>query len=136
VWDHEHAHEHPHGHEHGHEHGHAHPHVHPKAAVEWEQAPASWKSLTPWLLFVIFVLGPCEPLIPLFFASAVAGDWGNVTLVVAGYGGATLLAMHGLVALFWVGLRRVDLGPLERWTHALAGGVLALAGAAMVFLGF
>ena len=85
---------------------------------------------------MIFVLGPCEPLIPLFFASAVAGDWANVALVVLGYGGATLLAMHGLVALFWVGLRGVHLGLLERWTHAMAGGVLALAGAAMVFLGF
>lgn len=95
----------------------------------------SWKSLTPWLLFLVFVLGPCEPLIPLFFASALSGAWHEVLAVVVGYGAATLAAMHGLVAVFWLGLRRIDLGPLERWTHAAAGAVVALAGAAMVFLG-
>ena len=56
-----HTHEHVHAdgtlhrHEHGHEDAHLHPHVDPARA----------KSITPWALFVIFVLGPCEPLIPL-----------------------------------------------------------------------
>jgi len=97
--------------------------------------PRRWKSLTPWLLFLVFVLGPCEPLIPLFFASALSGAWHEVLLVVVGYSAATLAAMHGLVSAFWFGLHRLDLGPFERWTHAAAGAVIALAGAAMVFLG-
>lgn len=161
---HGHAHLHPdgtvhaHGHAHAHEghpsiHAHAHDgrHVHADGTTHADHAaadhggagggapaaaaPRSWKSLTPWLLFLIFVLGPCEPLIPLFFASALAGAWHEVALVVLGYGLATLAAMHALVAAFWFGLRKVDLGPLERWTHAAAGAVIALAGAAMVFLG-
>lgn len=134
-----HAHTHEAGHDHGdgaeHDHGdgvvHAHAGEHDHAA----EAPQSWKSLTPWLLFLVFVLGPCEPLIPLFFASALSGAWHEVVLVVLGYGAATLAAMHVLVTVFWFGLRKVDLGPLERWTHAAAGAVIALAGAAMVFLG-
>ncbi|MDI7267509.1 MAG: sulfite exporter TauE/SafE family protein [Myxococcota bacterium] len=132
--------------EHGHQHGVGHPSVHDHGhgqdeavrqagAVDPEHAPASWKSLTPWLLFLVFVLGPCEPLIPLFFASALAGSWHEVVLVVLGYGLATLFAMHVLVALFWFGLRQVHLGPLERWMHAIAGGVILLAGIGMVFLG-
>jgi ABC-type nickel/cobalt efflux system permease component RcnA len=28
------------------------------------------KSLTPWILFVVFILGPCEPLIPLLMFPA------------------------------------------------------------------
>ncbi|MBN1772148.1 MAG: hypothetical protein JXB32_12850 [Deltaproteobacteria bacterium] len=125
---HAHGADHPHGTDHGHDAG---------AASDQPAAagPRPWKSLTPWLLFLVFVLGPCEPLIPLFFASALAGAWHEVALVVLGYAAATLAAMHALVALFWLGLRRIDLGPLERWTHAAAGGVIALAGAAMVFLG-
>ena len=107
----------------------------PVSAAGGGEGPRPWKSLTPWLLFLVFVLGPCEPLIPLFFASALAGAWHEVALVVLGYAVATLAAMHALVALFWFGLRKVDLGPFERWTHAAAGGVIALAGAAMVFLG-
>jgi hypothetical protein len=96
---------------------------------------ATWKTLTPWLLVIVFVLGPCEPLIPLFFASGLEGGWQNVALACGGYAAATLLTMHAMVTLFWLGLSKVDLGPLERWTHVMAGGVIALAGAGMVFFG-
>jgi hypothetical protein len=140
--DHGHYHVHPDGAVHRHPHDHAaapvHPpvHEHPHAAAT-PTAPEAvpWRALTPWLLFLIFVLGPCEPLVPLFFASAVAGSWGQVALVVAGYGLATLAAMHLLVAAFWFGLRSLRLGPVERWSHAVAGGVVAMSGVAMVFLG-
>jgi ABC-type nickel/cobalt efflux system permease component RcnA len=107
-------------------------HLHQRGRGE---QPVPWKSLTPWILFIVFVLGPCEPLIPLFFASALGGKWDEVLLVVVGYGGATILTMHLLVGLCWFGLGRVDLGSLERWAHALAGAVILLAGGAMVFLG-
>jgi hypothetical protein len=132
-------------HEHGHGHEpvalhngvHGHPHArNEKAADEISHgAPASWKSLTPWVLFVIFVLGPCEPLIPLFFASAVAGDWREVAVVSLGYGLATLAAMHAIVTSLWFGLKRIPLGPMERWGNAMAGGVIFIAGVGMVFLG-
>jgi len=140
---HSHLHLHPDGdlHRHGHHHHHAdghprvHGHEHAAPDVESYGTPASWKSLTPWLLFLIFVLGPCEPLIPMFFASAVAGQWEDVLLVALGYTAATLVAMHLLVTLFWFGLKRLPLGPLERWSHAMAGLVILLAGVGMVFLG-
>lgn len=134
-----HAHPHTHGPAIGHPSVHGHDHGSSGgggSALRPEHAePASWKSLTPWVLFVIFVLGPCEPLIPLFFASALAHDWMTVALVCAGYGLATLAAMHALVTLCWFGLRKVRLGGLERWSHAAAGAVLLLAGIGMVFLG-
>jgi len=47
-----------HTHPHSHTHGHAHPHG------------ADKKALTPWVLFTLFVLGPCEPLIPLIMYPA------------------------------------------------------------------
>lgn len=126
-----------HSHGHGHTGGHppVHEHDHAPQGGTTHGTPASWKSLTPWLLFLVFVLGPCEPLIPMFFASAVAGDWGDVILVSCGYTAATLAGMHLLVTLFWVGLRRIPLGPLERWSNAIAGALILLAGISMVFLG-
>lgn len=137
---HGHIHLHPdgalHRHPHRHQHEEGHPGVHRHDHEDARQAKAaSWKSLTPWLLFIIFVLGPCEPLIPLFFAAAVEGAWQTVAVVTLGYTLATLAGMHLLVTLFWLGLSRLPLGPLERWSHALAGALILLAGAAMLFLG-
>lgn len=126
-------------HRHGHEHdaieGHpsVHEHEHPASPGSEEQAP--WRQLTPWLLFIIFVLGPCEPLIPLFFAEAARGDWTAAWTVAIVYSAATLFAMLGIVTLFWFGMKRLSFGRLERYEHALAGGIILLAGAGMVFLG-
>ena len=119
--------------------GHRQAHVHLDGVVHdhaGAMEPASWKQLTPWLLFLVFVLGPCEPLIPLFFADAVAGDWLAASWTAAAYGAATLVTMLAVVALFWFGLRRLPLGPLERYSHAAAGVVILVAGIGMVFLGW
>ena len=40
-------------------------------------------NLTPWILFIIFAFGPCEPLIPLFFYSAAKHDTQAAALVAA-----------------------------------------------------
>jgi ABC-type nickel/cobalt efflux system permease component RcnA len=125
-----HSHTHDHGEGEGHPSVHDHDHEH-----ENDKAPASWRELTPWLLFLIFVLGPCEPLIPLFFASAVQGSWAEVLLAGLGYLAATLFGMQLAVALLWFGLKKVPLGPLERWSHFMAGSLVALAGTGMIFLG-
>jgi ABC-type nickel/cobalt efflux system permease component RcnA len=131
---HSHAHLHPRSDHDAHAHLHAHPHDHAHAP-EASEGRRSWKELTPWLLFIIFVLGPCEPLIPLFFASALKGEWLEVALVATGYGLATLAAMHLIVIACWLGLERLRWGRIERWSHALAGGVVLLSGAGIVFLG-
>lgn len=83
----------------------------------------------------MFVLGPCEPLIPLLMYPAAAHDWFALALVTAVFGLTTLLTMAAVVAAGWFGLRALPLGPLERFAHALAGGVLALSGAAVLVLG-
>jgi len=135
---HDHWHLHPtgvmHHHGHAHESGHAPVHEHDHAGSP-EGSVASWKSLTPWILFLIFVLGPCEPLVPLFFASAVSGTWHEVVLVTVGYSVATLATMHAVVTLMWLGLRAIPLGPLEKWSSTAAGALILVAGVAMVFLG-
>ncbi len=125
---HTHAHHHGdgviHSHEHTHHHGHAHVH-----------AARSGFGLTPWTLFIIFVLGPCEPLIPVLMYPAAQASWGGVVAVAAIFGTATLITMTAVVAAGVIGLKRISLGPVARFSHALVGGAVAVSGGAIVFLG-
>jgi nickel/cobalt transporter (NicO) family protein len=122
----------PHVHVHEHEDGAAHTHVHDHATTHLHPHGGQ---RTVWILFIVFVLGPCEPLIPILMYPAAQHDWSALVLVTAVFGLTTLLTMTAIVAAGWYGLRAVVLGRLERWVHALAGGVLALSGVVVLFLG-
>lgn len=90
---------------------------------------------TFWTLFIIFVLGPCEPLIPLFALPASQGRWDVAVLTAVVFGVATLLSMVGATLAGYEGLKLVRLGPLERWSHVVAGCVIAAAGLSVIYLG-
>lgn len=107
---------------------------HPERAVE-EARDSGSVSLTPWVLFVVFVLGPCEPLIPVLMYPAATASWWGVALVAGVFCAATLVAMMGAVWLGSLGLDLVPLGKLERYSHALAGAAIFLSGVAIRFLG-
>lgn len=92
--------------------------------------------VTPWMLFLIFVFGPCEPLIPILMYPAVQKDVWTLLGVVIAFAVSTLLTMVGVVWLAYRGLNFVKLGWLERWTHAFAGGAISMVAAGMVFLGW
>jgi len=132
---HEHLHAHPDGsvHRHAHVHEEEHLHVHTLA----RDVPARpMGRLTPWVLFTIFIFGPCEPLIPLLMYPAAQQSPGGVVLVATVFGVATLITMVATVLLFQAGVKRLPLANrLERYAHALAGATLALCGAAIQFLG-
>lgn len=111
-----------HLHEHG-EHGHGHRHA------------RAGEGTTFWALFIVFVLGPCEPLIPLFVLPASEGRWGTAVAAGVVFGVVTIGAMLAITGLMVAGAARLPLGPLERWSHALAGGVIASSAGAVLFLG-
>jgi hypothetical protein len=90
---------------------------------------------TFWALFIVFVLGPCEPLIPLFALPASQGRWDTAVLTAVVFGFATLVSMIGAVLAGYEGLKLVALGPLERWSHLVAGCVIAAAGLSVIYLG-
>jgi ABC-type nickel/cobalt efflux system permease component RcnA len=113
-------------HEHLHQHESDHAHVHERR----EKA-----NITPWILFTIFVFGPCEPLIPLIMYPAAKHSLPGVILVTAAFGIATLATMLTIIALSTWGLTFVRFGRLERYAHALAGGAIFLSGLAVRFLG-
>ncbi|MCX6554247.1 MAG: sulfite exporter TauE/SafE family protein [Candidatus Aminicenantes bacterium] len=113
-------------HEHLHQHESDHVHVHERK----EKA-----NITPWVLFTIFVFGPCEPLIPLVMYPAARHSIPGVILVASTFAVATIATMLIIIALSSWGLRFVKLGPLERYAHALAGAAILLSGLAVQFLG-
>ena len=90
---------------------------------------------TFWTLFIIFVLGPCEPLIPLFALPASQGRWDMAVLTAIVFGVATLVSMVGATLAGYEGLKFVRLGPLEKWSHVVAGCVIAAAGLSIIYLG-
>jgi nickel/cobalt transporter (NicO) family protein len=111
-------------------------HLHRHGGVEHVHAHRSIDSqVTFWTLFITFVLGPCEPLIPLFMAPAGRGRWDLAALVAGIYGVATIACMLIVTALGLAGVRRLPFGLLERWVHAMAGGVIAASGLAIICLG-
>lgn len=91
--------------------------------------------LTPWVLFTIFILGPCEPMIPLVMYPAVQGTWAEVVAVVLAFSCLTIVAMLAAVLLARQGLSWLRWRPLERHAHAVAGGTILAAGCAIQFLG-
>ena len=129
---HEHVHYHPDGEKHVHTHTHedGHIHIHEGQAESGEK-----KNITPWVLFLIFVFGPCEPLIPLVMYPAAQHSTSGVVLVTAAFGLTTILTMLTIIALSSWGLSFVRLGGLERYSHALAGGIILVSGLAVQFLG-
>lgn len=118
-----------------HEHG-GHVHVHARgAAGHRHHAAGEGESTTFWTLFVVFVLGPCEPLIPLFVLPASRGRWGLALAAAVIFGVVTIGTMLAITAAGLLGLAQLRLGRLERWSHALAGAVVASSGLAVIFLG-
>ncbi len=110
-------------------------HLHTHGDTSHDHAHGMGSNLTFWTLFLIFVLGPCEPLIPLFVLPASRGDWALAAATAAVFSLVTLVTMLSLTAAALAGSRQLRLGPLERWSHALAGTVVAASGLAILFLG-
>ncbi len=88
-------------------------------------------SLTPWVLFTIFLFGPCEPLIPFLMYPAAQGDRWGVALVAGVFGVTTLATMAAVVTLALMGVGSVRFARAERYGHAVAGFVVLACGAAI-----
>ena len=91
--------------------------------------------MTPWVLFVIFVLGPCEPLIPLLMYPAAKESTMGLILVTGVFSAVTIFTMLGVVLISTMGLNFIPFKKMERYTHALAGATIFFSGMAIQFLG-
>ncbi len=104
------------------------------------------RAVTPGALFVVFLLGPCEPLIPLMVVPGIARDWVTLAAVVTVFGLLTVTVMLAAVAVGYRGASwlaaapldasgRVGLDLLRRHADVAAGLVVAGSGATVLLLG-
>jgi ABC-type nickel/cobalt efflux system permease component RcnA len=124
---HHHTHFHPGGEQHSHEHNHQkeHLHIHENNVVK----------TTPWILFLIFIFGPCEPLIPIIMYPAAQNNIGGAVLVSVLFSAVTIATMMSVVLVFKLGFSRINLKPIEKYSNVIAGAVIFLSGMAIQFLG-
>ncbi len=126
----------PHVHWHAHEDmsSQIHKHTHSKDHLHVHKGESA-KNLTPWILFTIFIFGPCEPLIPLLMYPAAKSSIFGLVLVTIVFSVVTIMTMLGIVIFLSLGANLLPMGRLERYTHALAGATICICGIAIKFLG-
>ncbi len=118
-----------HAHEHTHDVGHLHVHHDATPASALRRPPP-----VPWILFLVFAFGPCEPLIPLLMYPAAKASLVAVVAVVGAFTFATVATMMLAVAALRSGVAWVPTRNTQRHAHALAGlavlacGMLVLVG--------
>jgi len=125
----------PHDHFHQHGSGDVHIHSHKHIGDHTHIHSSKSDSLTPWVLFTIFIFGPCEPLIPLVMYPAAKGNMINVAIVASAFGLTTISTMLCIVLASFYGLSRLPVRKVEKYSHALAGLTIFLCGGAIKFLG-
>lgn len=122
-----HSHSHLDGDSHAHEHDHhkEHSHIHVADVVK----------TTPWILFLIFVFGPCEPLIPILMYPASENNIPGAILVSVLFSVVTIATMMSVVLAFKLGLNKINLKPVEKYSNLIAGAMIFFSGLAIQFLG-
>ena len=113
-------------HEHCHDHHSEHIHIHERT----DKA-----NITPWVLFIIFAFGPCEPLIPLVMYPASKNNMFGMFMVTAVFAAVTIGTMLTVVALGRKGVKLLDFSSMQRYSHAIAGATILMCGLAIQFLG-
>jgi hypothetical protein len=92
------------------------------------------KTITMWTLFAVFVLGPCEPLIPLMFLATEYG-WAGILMTSLLFSVVTIFMMLIQTMLAYYGIQLIRHDIADRYSHAFAGAVIALAGFFIMFIG-
>lgn len=123
-----------HTHWHNHEDGpHIHDHNHHSTHIHVHDQKK--KNITPWILFTIFIFGPCEVLIPVLMYPAANLNITAAIIISIIFAIITIATMLTIVTVSIYGLKKLNFGPLEKWTHALAGGIIFFSGLGIQLLG-
>lgn len=93
------------------------------------------KSNIVWGLFILFVLGPCEPLIPLLMYPASTLNVFALFSVTAVFAVSTISMMMALTLLGVKGLSFVKLKSIEKYGETLAGLAITVCGVLLITLG-
>ena len=87
-----------------------------------------------WGLFIIFVLGPCEPLIPIVMYPAATHNSFALAAVTLCFAFFTISTMLVMTILGLKGIKLLKVDKLERYAHALAGFAVLACGISVLAL--
>ncbi len=93
------------------------------------------QTLVRWAIFLVFVLGPCEPLIPVLMFPAARESLVGTLAVVAVFAMVTLLTMAAVVTFSLWGCQSVRIPGLARFSDAIAGCTICCCGLSLALLG-
>ena len=96
--------------------------------------PADRHKVTAWVMFIVFLLGPCEPMIPLLYFPAAKNLWAGMMILIIIYTICTLATMVLMVVLGYYGFSFLKTEKLERYMHPLGGLTVFICGVGMVFM--
>ncbi|MFH1051633.1 MAG: sulfite exporter TauE/SafE family protein [bacterium] len=125
----------PHKHPHYHSEGIFHSHKHSHSDSHSHKDETEKSNITPWALFIIFIFGPCEPLIPIVMYPAANHNYFLVIIVSLIFGITTIATMLILTFAGLYGLNLLQLNKLEKYIHLIAGITIILCGISVKFLG-
>ncbi len=108
---------------------------HRRGESHHHHGPNDKTTITPWMLVIIFILGPCEPLIPILMYPAAHESISAIVMVASVFSIVTIGTMTATVWIASTGLSRIRLNKMEPLSHFMAGAVVLASGMAIVFLG-
>jgi sulfite exporter TauE/SafE len=123
-----------HHHEHFHD-GVHHSHVHTHHNDHAHAHNVEQKNITPWVLFTIFIFGPCEPLIPLLMYPAAKSNLTGLLLVTGSFALVTVATMLAIVMVSTLGFSFKPIKKVQKYSHIIAGITILLCGVSIQFLG-
>ncbi len=92
--------------------------------------------LTPWILFLIFVFGPCEVLIPMLIFPAYENSHFGMFAVALVFGIATVATMMLTVYIGCKGTSLIKFKKHEKYFHLLAGILILFSASGILFFGW
>ena len=112
----------------------SHTHFKGREIHEHKKADSKKSGGVLWGLFIIFVLGPCEPLIPILMYPAATYNTFALIAVTACFAVFTIGTMLMMTVLGLKGISFLKVGKLEHYAHALAGFAVLLCGISVLAL--
>jgi len=93
------------------------------------------KDLSLWIFFIIFIFGPCEPLIPLLLYVGSKYSFLSFVFTASIFSIITIASMLALIIAILLGLQQIPFKKFDKYSHAIAGATIALCGFAILTLG-
>jgi len=91
--------------------------------------------LSPFAILIIFVVGPCEPLIPILMYPAFTFSVAGMLLVTMVFAVVTVLTMLGAVLVSSYGVAQLKGLSSFKFGHTACGATISACGLAILFLG-